>query len=197
MERTATSRHRRLGPHKDPAIDTAVLAATRRLLVERGYAATSIDLIATTAGVSRPAVYRRWESKAHLVHEAVFPDLGPDSPRDDFTAEITRLCHGAIRMYSDPAVREAIPGLLTDLRANRPLRVVLRDRLEAAARGELATRLDGAVAAGTARAVDPDTLMDVIAGGAWYAVCVRRVGDVDRAAAELTQLVLRGVLSRH
>lgn len=197
MERTTTSRHRRLGPRKDPAIDAAVLAATRTLLVERGYAATSIDLIATTAGVSRPAVYRRWESKAHLVHEAVFPDLGPDAPRDDFTAEITRLCHGAIRMYSDPAVREAIPGLLTDLRANRPLRVVLRDRLEAAARGELATRLDGAVAAGTASAVDPDTLMDVIAGGAWYAVCVRRVGDVDRAAAELTQLVLRGVLSRH
>lgn len=197
MERVTPSRHRRHGPRKDPAIDTAVLAATRRLLVERGYAATSIDLIATTAGVSRPAVYRRWESKAHLVHEAAFPDLGPDAPHDDFTAEITRLCHGAIRMYSDPAVREAIPGLLTDLRANRPLRVVLRDRLEAAARGELATRLGGAVAAGTARAVDPDTLMDVIAGGAWYAVCVRRVSDLDRAATELAQLVLRGVLSRH
>lgn len=194
-ERTET-RHRRQGPRKDPAIDTAVLAATRRLIVERGYAATSIDLIATTAGVSRPAIYRRWESKAHLVHEAVFPDLGPEVPQDDFTAEITRLCHGAIRMYGDPAVREAIPGLLADLRANKSLRRVLRDRLEAAARGELATRLDGAVAAGTARAVDPDTLMDVIAGGAWYAVCVRRVADVDRAATELTRLVLRGVLSQ-
>lgn len=190
-------RHRRQGPRKDPAIDTAVLAATRDLLIERGYAATSIDLIASTAGVSRPAVYRRWESKAHLVHEAVFPDLGPESPLDDFTAEITRLCHGAVRMYGDPAVREAIPGLLTDLRANKSLRRVLRDRLEAAARGDLAARLDDAVAAGTASSVDPDTLMDVIAGGAWYAVCVRRVTDVDRAAAELTQLVLRGVLSRH
>ena len=195
MERATTSRHRRQGPRKDPAIDTAVLAATRRLLVERGYAATTIDLIATTAGVSRPAVYRRWASKAHLVHEAAFPDLGPDEPLDDFTAEITRLCHGAIRMYGDPAVREAIPGLLTDLRANRSLRRVLRDRLEAAARGQLADRLEDAVAAGAARTVDPDTLMDVIAGGAWYAVCVRRVTDVDRAAAELTRLVLRGVLS--
>jgi hypothetical protein len=37
--------------------------------------------------------------------------------------------------------------------------------------------------------------MDAIAGGAWYAVCVRRVKDVDKAARELTQLVLRGVLS--
>ncbi|HKP42856.1 hypothetical protein [Mycobacterium sp.] len=37
--------------------------------------------------------------------------------------------------------------------------------------------------------------MDVIAGGAWHAVCVRRVKDVDTAANELAELVLRGVLS--
>ncbi|MFY9917375.1 MAG: helix-turn-helix domain-containing protein, partial [Mycobacterium sp.] len=86
------SRHRRQGPRRDPAIDEAVLGATRTLLVDRGYSATTIDLIATTAGVSRPAVYRRWKSKAQLVHEAVFPDLGPEPPEDDFTAEITRLC---------------------------------------------------------------------------------------------------------
>jgi AcrR family transcriptional regulator len=48
-------RHRRQGSRRDPSIDTAVLAAARRLLVDRGYAATTIDLIATTAGVSRPA----------------------------------------------------------------------------------------------------------------------------------------------
>jgi hypothetical protein len=34
----------------------------------------------------------------------------------------------------------------------------------------------------------------VIAGGAWYAVCVRRIKNVDDAAEELTELVLRGVL---
>jgi AcrR family transcriptional regulator len=195
MDPMTQSRHRRQGSRRDPAIDADVLAATRRLLVERGYAATTIDLIANTARVSRPAVYRRWKSKAHLVHEAVFPDLGPEAPHDDFAAEITRLCRGAIRMYGDPAVREAIPGLLTDLRANRPLRRVLSDRLEAAARGQLAGRVDDAIAAGTARAVDPDALMDVIAGGAWYAVCVRRVTDVDSATETLADLVLHGVLA--
>ena len=197
MKTAATAtRHRRQGSRKDPAIDAAVLTATRRLLVERGYSATTIDLVAATAGVSRPAVYRRWRSKAHLVHEAAFPDLGTEPPADDFAAEVTRLCHGAIRMYGDPAVREAIPGLLIDLRSDRALRRVLSDRLEAAARGELAARLDSAVQDGTARAsVDADAIMDVIAGGAWYAVCVRRVTDVERAAADLTQVVLRGVLS--
>ena len=137
--------HRRQGSRRDPSIDVAVMAATRRLLVERGYAATTIDLIATTAGVSRPAVYRRWSSKAQLVHEALFPDLGPESQEDDFVAEITRLCHGALRMYGDAAVRESIPGLLNDLRADRRMRRVLSDRLEATARSQLADRVGAAV----------------------------------------------------
>lgn len=190
-----TTRHRRQGSRRDPGIDSAVLAATRTLLADRGYSATTIDLIASTAGVSRPAVYRRWSSKAQLVHEAVFPDLGPEAPEDDFVAEITRLCAGAVRMYGDPVVRESIPGLLADLRADRQMRQVISDRLEAAARSQLAAKVDDAVADGIARrGVSADTLMDMIAGGAWYAICVRHVTNADRAAKELADVVLHGVL---
>jgi AcrR family transcriptional regulator len=193
---TPPARHRRQGSRRDPAIDEAVLASTRALLAERGYSATTIDLIAATAGVSRPTVYRRWSSKAQLVHEAVFPDLGPHPPEGDFIAEIARLCAGAVRMYGDPAVREAIPGLMVDLRSDRRLRRVISDRLEAAARSQLAARVDDAAAAGLARrGISADILMDMIAGGAWYAVCVRHVTNTDRAAKELTDLVLHGVLS--
>ncbi|MGZ5376591.1 MAG: hypothetical protein ACXWD8_00785 [Mycobacterium sp.] len=75
---------------------------------------------------------------------------------------------------------------------------MLSDRLEAAARSQLAERVAVAVAEGTARPeIDADTVMDVIAGGAWYAVCVRHVQDikdVQAAAAALRELVLRGVL---
>jgi len=191
----AQAGRRRTGSRRDPAIDEAVLAATRALLVQRGYAATSIDLIATTAGVSRPAVYRRWQSKAHLVHAAMFPDLGPGQPCDEFAAEISRLCHGALRMYADPVVREAIPGLLHDVGNDRALRRVLNDRLEAAARSQLTEHLRAAISAGTARAVNADTVMDVIAGAAWYAVCVRHIRDIDAAANDLTDVVLRGVLA--
>jgi AcrR family transcriptional regulator len=192
----AERRHRRQGSRRDPSIDTAVMAAARRLLVERGYAATTIDLIASTAGVSRPAVYRRWSSKAQLVHEALFPDLGPQPPKDDFAAEITRLCRGALQMYGDAAVRESIPGLLNDLRSDRRMRRMLSDRLEATARSQLAKRVGEAVACGAARpGISADTIMDAIAGGAWYAVRVRRIKDVDTAAKELSGLVLRGVLA--
>ena len=76
------------------------------------------------------------------------------------------------------------------------MRRLLSDRLEATARSQLARRVDEAVADGTARAgVSADAIMDVIAGGAWYAVCVRHVRDIDRAAEELADLVRRGVLA--
>lgn len=192
----ASPARRHHGSRRDPAINDAVLEATRKLLVTRGYSATSIDLIAATAKVSRPAIYRRWRSKAHLVHEAAFPDLGPTPCEDDIVAEITRLCHGALVMYGDPVVREAVPGLLHDLRLEPAMRKLINDRLEAAARRRLADQLAEGVEGGAVRpSVDADTVMDVVAGAAWYAVCVRKVTDVETAARQLADLVLRGVLT--
>ena len=193
--RDAPARRRHQGSRRDPAIDEAVLAATRKLLVTRGYSATSIDLIAATAKVSRPAIYRRWRSKAHLIHEAAFPDLGPAARADDFADEITRLCRGALVLYSDPVVREAFPGLLHDLRLEPAMQKLIDDRLETAVRRQLAEQVADGVERGRVRApVDADPVMDVIAGAAWYAVCVRKVTDIDDAAAKLADLVLRGVL---
>ncbi|MCG7609959.1 MULTISPECIES: TetR/AcrR family transcriptional regulator [Mycobacterium] len=201
MDTPAGSRHRRQGSRPDPSIDEAVLATTRKLLVDRGYAATSIDLIATTAGVSRPTIYRRWKSKALLVHEAVFPDLDPAAPSDDIVAEITRLCRGAYLLFRDPAVRESIPGLLTELRADSDIRGLMTERLDAAARTQLASLVDDAAAQGRARRyLDVDTVMDAIGGAAMYAVCVRGIDDteeaVERAATDLADLILRGLLAQ-
>lgn len=193
--RPPPARRRHHGSRRDPAINDAVLEATRKLLVTRGYSATSIDLIAATAKVSRPSIYRRWRSKAHLIHEAAFPDLGQAPCEDDIAAEITRLCRGALVMYADPVVREAVPGLLHDLRLEPAMRKLIDARLEAAARRQLAGQLAEGVDSGTVRpSVDADSVMDVVAGAAWYAVCVRKITDIDTAAVRLADLVLRGVL---
>jgi AcrR family transcriptional regulator len=62
-----------LGRPRNPRIDDAVLRSTIELLSKSGYADLSVDAIAKRAGTSKPAIYRRWRSKARLVHEAVFP----------------------------------------------------------------------------------------------------------------------------
>ncbi|WP_254848128.1 helix-turn-helix domain-containing protein, partial [Mycobacterium avium] len=87
------------GRPRDPRIDAAVLRATVELLAETGYPGLLVSAIAQRAGTSKPAIYRRWPSKAHLVHEAVFPvsadtglhDFGPDDYRERLEVYLTAL----------------------------------------------------------------------------------------------------------
>ena len=62
-----------LGRPRDSRIDDSVLVATTELLEEVGYLRLTVGAIAERAGTNKPAIYRRWPTKAHLVHEAVFP----------------------------------------------------------------------------------------------------------------------------
>lgn len=66
-------------------IREAILAATVEELVARGYAALSVEAVATRAGVNKTTVYRRWPSLDDLLadalatwfHDAVpIPDTG-------------------------------------------------------------------------------------------------------------------------
>src|SRR4029079_13260076 len=58
---------------RDPRIDAAILRATADLLVEIGYSSLTMAAVAERAGTTKTALYRRWSSKAELVHEAAFP----------------------------------------------------------------------------------------------------------------------------
>ncbi|MBU3064694.1 TetR/AcrR family transcriptional regulator [Nocardia sp. NEAU-G5] len=187
-----TERHR-LGPHRDPAVDRAVLEAARDLLVEKGYAATSIDAIAARAGVSRPAIYRRWPSKAHLIAKAVFPDVGSDRIAPDLLAEIGQIIRGTIQLFGSAPAREAMPGLMTEMRGDATLYDKLSARLDSPTRRELAGYLGGD---GERPGMDANVVLDTIAGAALFAMCIRDVQDVDGFAAALEDLLLYGIAGR-
>src|SRR5262249_39630713 len=61
------------GRPRDPRIDAAILRAAADLLVEIGYSNLTMAAVAERAGTTKTALYRRWSSKAELVHEAAFP----------------------------------------------------------------------------------------------------------------------------
>ena len=88
---TADAPVRPAGRPRDERIDAAILESTLALLADRGYAALSIAAVAEAAGVGKPAIYRRYGSKAELVVAAIEvladepePDL-PDDTRDALT----------------------------------------------------------------------------------------------------------------
>ncbi|GGL02527.1 helix-turn-helix domain-containing protein [Nocardia jinanensis] len=190
-----TARHR-LGPHRDPAVDRAVLEAARDLLVERGYAATSIDAIATRAGVSRPAIYRRWPSKAHLIAKAVFPDVSTDEVAPDLVSEVRTVIRGTIQLFGSAEARAAMPGLMADMRADSNLYQKLSARLDSPTRKELSGYLSsGRTSAGPV--LDSNTLLDTIAGAALFAMCIRDIDDLDGFAESLEDLLLHGIAGRN
>jgi AcrR family transcriptional regulator len=77
------------GRPRDAALDEAIILATRDRLVRDGYSRMTIGDIAADAGVSRPTLYRRWETKFDLVVDAL--DYGFRKQRDTYTLDLSGL----------------------------------------------------------------------------------------------------------
>lgn len=72
------------GRPRGPGLDEAILQATRRQLVQRGYAQLTIADIAADASVTRPTIYRRWPGKLELVSAAIDYDLATQQAAYDW-----------------------------------------------------------------------------------------------------------------
>lgn len=77
------------GRPRDPALDEAIILATRARLVRDGYSRMTLGDIAADAGVSRPTLYRRWNNKLELVADAL--DYGFRKQRDLYDIDLSRL----------------------------------------------------------------------------------------------------------
>lgn len=94
------------GRPRDPALDDAIIEATRSRLVSDGYSQMTIGDIASDAGVTRPTIYRRWPGKFELVVEALdygfraqrgtYPDIDLETlePVEALTEAVRRLDPG-------------------------------------------------------------------------------------------------------
>jgi AcrR family transcriptional regulator len=188
-----------LGRPRDARIDSAVLLAVLHLLLEVGYQKLTITEVASRAGTTKPAIYRRWQTKAQLVHEAVFPsgdeELVPDT--GDLAADLHTMVSASVELFTRPEVRAAWPGLLAELSSEPELHDQLLERFSRPVWSRLQARIDRAVASGEARPdVDSRTLLDVIGGATLMAIAVRpeRKPD-DRWIDQTVALITRGVLT--
>ena len=185
------------GRPRDPRIDRAVLQATADLLVEVGYADLSIVAIAARAGTTKPAIYRRWPSKAHLVHEAAFPSgVTTTLPETGTLADDVReMVRRTAEAFSHPIARAALPGLLAEISADPTLHSALLERFQDGVWGAMQTRLELAIANGEARPdVDPAVLIETIGGATMLALLVRSTDQLDDTWVQRTaDLLVRGI----
>ena len=187
-----------LGRPRDPRIDRAVLRSTVDLLGETGYAGLSVYAIARRAGSSKPAIYRRWPSKAHLVHEAVFPiDSGTELPDTGSLADDVReMVRRTIAVLTTPAARAALPGLVGEMAADLTLHAALLERFGDILSRGLTERLDKALARNEVRPdVTAAELAEALAGITFLALLTRGAALDDVWAERTATLILRGISS--
>ena len=185
-----------LGRPRDPRIDDSVLRATVELLGTSGYADLSVDAIAKRAGTSKPAIYRRWPSKAHLVHEAVFPISEATELPDtgSLAGDVREMVRRSTAVLTTPAARAAMPGLLAEMATDPTLHAKLLERFGDVTGRGITDRLDNAVSRGEVRPdVTAAELVEAIAGMALMAIITRNHALDDDWVHRTATLITRGI----
>ena len=185
-----------LGRPRDPRIDDAVLRATVQLIGKTGYADLSVDAIARRAGTSKPAIYRRWPSKAHLVHEAVFP-IGDATALPDtgsLARDVREMMRRTVAVLTSPAARAALPGLVGEMATDLTLHTALLQRFGDILSRGLTERLHAAAARGEVRPeVTAADLVEALAGITFLALLTRGAALDDAWVERTATLITRGI----
>jgi AcrR family transcriptional regulator len=186
-----------LGRPRDTRIDTAVLDATADLLAEVGYAELTVAAIADRAGTSRPAIYRRWPTKAHIVHEAAFRDVVTtgDFGTGSVTGDIRELVRHTADLLTTPLARLAVPGLISEAASDAVLHQRLLDRFASDGWRGLETYLNDAVTRGDLhQEVDALSVLEIVIGAVVAAMLVRGPDCLDDAWVDATtRIVMHGI----
>ena len=185
-----------LGRPRDQRIDNAVLRATTELLGKSGYAGLSVDAIAKRAGTSKPAIYRRWPSKAHLVHEAVFPMTDATELPDtgSLADDVREMVWRTTGVLTTPAARAALPGLVAEMATDPTLHTKLLERFGNVLSHGLTERLDHAKMRGEVRSdVTAADLVEAIAGITFMAIITRGQAITDVWVKRTALLITKGI----
>lgn len=186
------------GRPRDPRIDAAILRATADLLAEIGYSNLTMAAVAERAGTTKTALYRRWSSKAELVHEAAFPaaPTALSAPAGNIAGDVRAMIAATRDVFTSPVVRAALPGLIADMAVDPGLNARVMHRFTGVF-AAVRTRLADAVERGEVHAdVDPDRLIEVIGGATMLRLLLWPGRDLDDAWVDQTSaIVVRGVVA--
>jgi len=175
----------------------AILEAAADLLIEGGFAATTIESIAARAGVSKVTIYKWWPSRGSVAVDAYFyryretlnfPDSG--NLFEDLTSQMTSLIE-AFRGRAGEIMAE----LIGQAQSDPALALTLRTKWLQPRRERTTVVLQRAIDRGEVRAdVSIPVLMDQLYGPLYFRLVARHEPLDVAFAAELIRNTLEGVL---
>jgi AcrR family transcriptional regulator len=193
--RASSSSGDRVGRPRDPAIDSAVLDATLGVLDELGYGGLSLEEISRRAGTTKPAIYRRWPTRQHLVLDALAVRLGPAAPPDTGCT----LCDldECLRVFV-ATFKRMPPGVLgplfADCAGQPELRATFMATLFDPPRAAVKRTLDRAHERGDLRAdVDLELTLDLIGSLVHYRVLFGHAPMTNAEIERAVEVLLQGI----
>lgn len=176
----------------------AILDATIELLTEVGFVRSTVEAIASRAGVGKQTIYRWWPSKAAVVFDALLAENaeeeGPVSLPDtgDLVADLSEVLEGSIAELTDPQRGPLLRTITAEVQHDAALAEELADRL---LRPQFDASIDRIRSGQRAGQVDPDldprVVMEALYGAILHRWLLRTVPFDDDYAARLIQVVLR------
>ncbi len=163
------------GRPRDPAMDRAILQATIDLLAEVGYVGLTVAEVARRAGVSKPAIYRRWAQKSQLVVEAMVTRMRPAGEADtgSVAGDLVVLTEGLIGLLTLTSLGRVLPGLVAEMAHDPVLAASYRSLIIGPNRAQWRAAVERGVRRGELAAeTDVDLVINTLAGPLYMAVLV-------------------------
>jgi AcrR family transcriptional regulator len=173
---------------------TAIVTATRELLLERGFDGLTIEAVAARAGVGKQTIYRWWPSRPALVADVMLEDadkiLASVSHTDDLAADLVGWVGKLAASLTTPRGSAMLRTLTVAGMEHEDTAVKLRAGFSSPLHNSVRTRLR----AGGIDDATAESAADAIVGGVVYPI-LSGAQSYSQRRAELTTRLIVGALT--
>lgn len=120
-----------IGRPRDTGLDVALLRSAEDLIIERGFGGLSVGAVASRAGTTRPAFYRRFDGIAHLMLDLLLDRFGMNLDLvidcGNLPEDLAMIQREQIELFASPLGQHGLAGFLDSLHRDTELRRVFLD----------------------------------------------------------------------
>jgi AcrR family transcriptional regulator len=183
------------GRPRDESVDARVVAAALSLVADEGLAALTMESIASTAGVSKSTIYRRWNTKEEIVVDAVatIAHAVEVSDTGDLRHDLLSAVDGLRALVSDTRAGEVFPWLVSEIASRSDIGILYFTTVVHPRRRAIASVIETARDRGEIRAdLDIETAVDLLTGP----IILRRMaGNIESSPSDWTSTVVDSLLN--
>lgn len=190
-----TGRRASIGARRNPETETAVIAAARALLSERGYAGFSFDEVARRAGAGKPTLYRWWPTRAALLMEVYSAEKAATMPSTDtgtLAGDLVAYTLALWTFWRDTPTGRAFRGLIAEAQAGEAAQVLLREKFLPERLKDVRALFERAADRGEIRAQAVEDLLALYVGFNWYRLTTGRIEEDAAAILRMAHLLTAG-----